>query len=372
MGTAVREFFVTRWLIIVSGLVIGSVAAFLVYLGDPGNTGMAATCFLRDIAGALVLHEHIGFQYIRPEIIGVVLGAMGAAFAFREFKPRGGSSPLVRFFLAMLLMVGALTFLGCPTRVILRLAGGDLGAIAGILGLALGIFIGVIFLKRGFDLSRVVAQPAIAGWIMPVFMLLLLAAVIFKPSVIAFSTEGFGAYHPIWYISLVGGLIVGVFMQRSRLCFMGAWRDIFIIKNTYLMTGVVAAFIATLVVNLLLGQFNMGSAMDFTPFPFQTSIGNVDQAMSQPAQIWNFMGMILVGITATMLGACPLRQIVLSGTGDTDAGVVVMGFIVGSALVRNLGASSCGGALAEFGPVAVMGSLVVVVAFGFLMRPKST
>jgi|WetSurMetagenome_2_1015567.scaffolds.fasta_scaffold117337_2 uncharacterized protein len=372
MGTAVRDFFTTRMLIIITGLVIGSVAALLVFFGDPGNTGIAPTCFLRDISGALGLHAHIGFQYLRPEIIGVVLGAFGAAYAFGEFKPRGGSSPLVRFFLAMLLMVGALTFLGCPTRVILRLAGGDLGAIAGVLGLALGIFIGVVFLKRGFDLSRAVPQPAIAGWIMPVFMLILLAAVIFKPSVIAFSTEGFGAYHPIWYISLAGGMIVGALAQRSRICFMGCWRDLFLIKNTYLMTGVASAFVAALVVNLLLGQFSMGAAMDFTPFPFQTNIGNIDQAMSQPAQIWNFGGMILVGIVATMLGACPLRQIVLSGTGDIDAGVVVMGFIVGSALVRNLGASSCGGALAKFGPVAVMGSLVVVVAFGLLMKPKAT
>jgi uncharacterized protein len=372
MGTAVREFFTSRMLIIITGLVIGTVAALLNYLGDPGNTGIAATCFLRDISGALGLHTHQGFQYIRPEVIGVVFGSLGAALVFREFKPRGGSSPLVRFFLAILLEVGALTFLGCPSRVIMRLAGGDLGAVAGILGLALGIYIGVVFLKRGFDMSRSVPQPAIAGWIMPVFMLFLLVAVVLKPAIIAFSTTGFGAYHPIWYISLVGGVIIGVFMQRSRLCFMGGWRDIFIIKNTYLMTGIVITFITALVVNLLLGQFSFGSALDFTPFPLQTGIGNVDQAMSQPAQIWNFMGMILVGITATMLGACPLRQIVLSGTGDTDAGVVVMGLIVGSALVRNLGASSCGGALAAYGPAAVMIALVLVVAFGLFMRPKAT
>jgi hypothetical protein len=154
MGTTVREFFTSRWLIIITGLVIGTVAALLNYLGNPGNTTLAPTCFLRDISGALILHTHEGFQYIRPEVIGIVFGSMGAAFVFREFKPRGGSSPLTRFFLAILLEVGALTFLGCPTRVIIRLAGGDLGAVAGILGLALGIYIGVVFLKRGFDMSH--------------------------------------------------------------------------------------------------------------------------------------------------------------------------------------------------------------------------
>jgi len=376
MGTALREFFTTRTLIIITGIVIGGVAALLVYFGDPGNTGIAPTCFLRDIAGALVLHEHLGFQYIRPEIIGVVLGSMATAMLFKEFKPRGGSSPLMRFFLAILLEIGALTFLGCPTRVILRLAGGDLGAIAGILGLALGIFLGVQFLKRGFDMTRSVAQPAIAGWIMPVFMVLLLAPVIAqaigKPfPYFLFSTEGFGAFHPVWWISLIGGAVVGGFAQRSRICFMGAWRDIFIIKNTYLMTGVAACFITALVVNLLLGQFSLGTAVDLTPFNYTANIGNAVQPMTQPAQIWNFAGMILVGIVATMLGACPLRQVVLSGTGDTDAGMVVMGIIVGSALVRNVGASSCGGILADYGPQAVVVALGLVVAIGLLMKPKA-
>jgi len=44
-------------------------------------------CFSRDIAGALGLHNASSVQYIRPEIIGGLLGAFIAALAFREFKP---------------------------------------------------------------------------------------------------------------------------------------------------------------------------------------------------------------------------------------------------------------------------------------------
>jgi uncharacterized protein len=51
------------------------------------------------IAGALGLHRTATTQYIRPEIIGLVLGALVAALAFREFKPRAGSAPIVRFVL---------------------------------------------------------------------------------------------------------------------------------------------------------------------------------------------------------------------------------------------------------------------------------
>ena len=35
---------------------------------------------------------------------------------------------MIRFLLGMVMMIGALAFLGCPLRGILRLAGGDLTA----------------------------------------------------------------------------------------------------------------------------------------------------------------------------------------------------------------------------------------------------
>ncbi|AOQ24146.1 hypothetical protein MTAT_07870 [Moorella thermoacetica] len=37
-------------------------------------------------------------QYLRPEIMGIALGAFFSALAFGEFRARGGSTPLVRFF----------------------------------------------------------------------------------------------------------------------------------------------------------------------------------------------------------------------------------------------------------------------------------
>ena len=57
-------------LVIISGLVIGVIAAVLVKLGNPGNMGICVACFERDIAGALGLHRAAVVQYIRPEIIG--------------------------------------------------------------------------------------------------------------------------------------------------------------------------------------------------------------------------------------------------------------------------------------------------------------
>jgi hypothetical protein len=178
---AFSNFLTSRWGPILTGVVVGVLAPLLVRLGNPGNMGICVACFNRDIAGALGLHRAATVQYIRPEIIGFVLGALVAALLFREFKPRGGSSPLIRFLLGMFAMIGALVFLGCPWRAYLRLVGGDWNAIPGILGLFAGIGLGIVFLKRGFSLGRSRPASPVVGWVMPVFVLILLALLVAAP-----------------------------------------------------------------------------------------------------------------------------------------------------------------------------------------------
>ena len=134
--------------IIIAGLLIGVVAAVLVLLGNPANMGFCIACFIRDTAGALGLHRAAAVQYLRPEIIGIILGSFLLALGKKEFSPRGGSSPMTRLLLGFFAMIGCLMFLGCPFRMILRMAGGDLNALLGLLGFAAGIGCGVIYLKR--------------------------------------------------------------------------------------------------------------------------------------------------------------------------------------------------------------------------------
>ena len=57
-----------------AGVLIGLIAAMLVFFGNPVNMGFCIACFLRDTSGALGLHSAAAVQYIRPEIIGLVLG----------------------------------------------------------------------------------------------------------------------------------------------------------------------------------------------------------------------------------------------------------------------------------------------------------
>ena len=97
MSERLTRFFASRWGIILAGAVIGVLAPLLQGAGNPPNMGICVACFERDIAGALGLHRAGVVQYIRPEIIGFVLGALIAAYLFGEFRARAGSAPIVRF-----------------------------------------------------------------------------------------------------------------------------------------------------------------------------------------------------------------------------------------------------------------------------------
>ena len=93
------DFIKRHWKIILCGVFIGIFAAALQKLGNPANMGICVACFERDIAGALGFHKAAVVQYLRPEIFAFVLGSFVASLIFKEFKSRGGSLPLVRFFL---------------------------------------------------------------------------------------------------------------------------------------------------------------------------------------------------------------------------------------------------------------------------------
>jgi uncharacterized protein len=109
---SIVDFLRDRYMVLLTGLAIGLLGVWLVSVGNFPNAGFAPTCFICGTAGALGLHAGVGFQYIYPEIPGFVLGSMIAAYSFKEFKARGGSSPIVRFVLGMFVMAGAQIFLG--------------------------------------------------------------------------------------------------------------------------------------------------------------------------------------------------------------------------------------------------------------------
>ena len=78
-----KNLFATTPGIIIVGAVIGLIAVWLQKLGNPANMGICVACFERDVAGGLGLHRAAIVQYLRPEIMGLVLGSLAAAIATR-------------------------------------------------------------------------------------------------------------------------------------------------------------------------------------------------------------------------------------------------------------------------------------------------
>jgi YedE family putative selenium metabolism protein len=359
-----KNFFASRWGIISVGAVIGILAALLQKLGNPGNMGICVACFERDIAGALGLHRAGVVQYIRPEVIGFVIGSMIAAYMFKEFRPRVGSAPIVRFVLGAFAMIGALVFLGCPWRAGLRLAGGDGNAILGLLGLTGGIWIGTLFLKNGYNLGRTQSTHTTVGWMLPLIMLGFLVLMLIFPQVegqaqsgvLFYSVKGPGAMHAPLIIALIVGLGIGFLAQRSRFCTMGAIRDVVLFGQTHLLTGFLSLVVFAFLTNLALGQFHPG----FT-----------GQPVAHTMHVWNFAGMMLAGLAFALAGGCPGRQLFLSGEGDGDAAVFVMGMIVGAGFAHNFGLASSPKGVGPHGIAAVVVGLAVCLFIGFTMRKKA-
>jgi hypothetical protein len=363
-----KSFWAPKQSMILAGLLFGALGALAVNWGNPANMGICAACFLRDIAGALHLHQNHAAQYLRPEVIGFVLGAFATALAGGAWRSRGGSSPILRFLLGAFVMVGVLVFLGCPIRVVLRIAGGDLGGVVALAGMVVGIFVGVWFLKRGFSLGSATDRPALFGALMPLLAGGLLFLLVTPPAFIAFSQTGLGARHMPWLLGLGLGLLVGFMFQKTRFCSIGAWRDLFLVKDFYLFSGVAAFLLAALAINYAAGNFSpagMGYHWGFTDQPIALPMTNGME------YLMTFLSLGLVGFAGTLLDGCPLRNLIRGGEGDTDAAVTVLGYIAGAAVAHRFDLASSPSGLGTGGSAAVVVGWVFCIAVAAILVKKN-
>ncbi len=337
-------------ILLVVGLICGVGAIVLMLQGNPKNMGLCIACFIRDTAGGLHLHGAGVVKYVRPEIIGLILGSFIISLATREFKTRGGSSPMTRLAIGFLVMVGALVFLGCPMRMVLRMAAGDLNAWIGFVGFVAGVFVGTLFLRKGFSLRRTYDLPVLGGYIMPAVQVVFFALLVGAPGLLAFSEEGPGAAKaPIW-LALVITLLLGMMVQKTRLCMAGGVRDVLMFNDWTLMLGTIGIFVSALIVNLVTGNFNFGME---------------GQPVAHTESLWNMIGLFVVGLGSIMAGGCPMRQLILTGTGNVDSALNVIGMGIGAAFCHNFKLASSGEGTTPNGRIVVLVAAVLLLLLGF-------
>jgi len=340
---------------IVTGALLGLGGVILAYLGNPVNSGICVSCFVENLAGAFQLHDDLRMSYIRPELIGFVLGSFLIAVQTGRFRVKGGSSPVIRFFMGFFIIVGCAIFIGCPIKMFLRLAAGDLTAIAATLGLIFGVWIGVRYVKGGFVLDRDKELPRIQGAVIPMFAILLLLFLLLNPSFIKAGEKGPAAMHAPLPVSLLVGLAIGAFAQRSGLCVTGGIRNFFLAREKTLLNGVITAFLAALILSNVLGLFRLGMNA---------------QPASHLSHGWTFLAMALVGLGSVLIDGCPFRQLIRAGQGDVDAGITTLGMLLGGALtyVWLLRSTSAGPTFQ--GKIAVLIGLIFSVAVAIAFRKR--
>ncbi|WP_282000408.1 YedE family putative selenium transporter [Geotalea uraniireducens] len=345
------------WIVVGTGLLLGGCGVLLAVLGNPQNSGICVSCFIENSAGALGFHDNQRMQYLRPELIGFVLGSAASAGLFGEFRSRGGSAPLPRLFAGIFLIVGCSVFIGCPIKLFLRLTAGDLTAVAGVAGLVAGVWAGVRSLASGVELGPKPITGRGGGYLMPAFFLLLLAFLFVRPGFIIFSSQGSAAQHAPLLIALGAGIVLGACAQRSRFCITGSIRDTFLMGLRTPAVWGLAAFVLTAgAASGAAGRFNLGlygqpgAHLDF---------------------LWSFLGMGLVGWLSVLIGGCPFRQLIKAGEGDADAGLVVVGMFIGGALAQSWGLAATAAGVPLAGKVAVLAGFLFLLAGSLLARERS-
>lgn len=317
----------------------GLAAILLAVLGNPAATGLCASCFLVNVAGALRLHGKIAQSYLRPEILGIVLGAFFAAFASREIRVRGGASPALHFVGGGFLLLGCEVFIGCPIKALLRTAGGGAVGLGGLAGLGCGVVFSILFLRDGFVLRPKTDLPEAAGLALPLAAFLLLLAASTGWGTFAAAGYGAGANHAPFAASAAAGLFFGAAGQRSRFCVTGSIRNAAMLRDFREGAGTVAFLAAAFLLNVLLGGFSPTVSLE---------------PGAHTDLLWAFLSMAMVGFGAILLSGCPFRQLVLAGSGDLDAAAAVAGMLVAASASAAFGVGSSPSGVTGAGKLAVL------------------
>lgn len=352
----IRKLFLypeSAWALGIQGGLFGAAAILLSVLGNPTATGLCASCFLVHVAGALHLHAKTAQSYLRPELLGIVLGAFFASYSSREFRVRGGASPALHLVGGMFLLLGCEVFIGCPIKALLRTAGGGAVGLSGLLGLAGGVLLSTLFLRDGFGFRAKAALPAAAGLALPAAAFALLLAASMGTDLFAATSFGGGARHAPFALSAIGGLFFGAAGQRSRFCVTGSLRNAALARDYRDGAAPVAFLLVALLLNVLLGAFSPTLALE--------PGAHTDLA-------WAFLAMAMVGFGAILLSGCPFRQLVLASSGDMDAAAAVAGMLLGASLSAGWSIGSSPAGVTGGGRLAVLGGWIFFLALAAWKR----
>jgi uncharacterized protein len=119
--------------------------------------------------------------------------------------------------------------------------------------------------------------------------------------------------------TLVAGVVLGYLGQRSRMCFVGGIRDFMLVRDGYLLRGLIA--------------FGLTA---WLAFPLMTAIGGARVGPFGAPDVVTILltacGAFGVGYVSTLANGCPFRQHVLAAQGVVSSTTYVAGFLAGAVI----------------------------------------
>jgi uncharacterized membrane protein YedE/YeeE len=117
--------------------------------------------------------------------------------------------------------------------------------------------------------------------------------------------------------SLVVGIVIGFVGQRSRMCFVGGIRDWILVRDTFLLKGLIA-FIAVTAVGFPLAAGAGGEPIGDWGWPILSAV------------VLTIIGGFGVGYVSILANGCPFRQHVLASQGSAGSMMYLVGFFAGA------------------------------------------
>ena len=136
-------------------------------------------------------------------------------------------------------------------------------------------------------------------------------------------------------VTLCFGTIIGYLGQRSRLCFIGGIRDYYLVKDSYLVKGVLGFFLGATISLLVFSLVGLIPSFPWFSYNGATPISGdpLGSAGSLSARIIiAIAGGFGLGFFAVQSGGCPFRQHVMAAEGSKSAMAYLAGFYLAAVI----------------------------------------
>jgi uncharacterized membrane protein YedE/YeeE len=258
---------------------------------------------------------------------GVIAGAFAAALLIRQFRIQG--APAFEIFKAViggsLMGIGAAMAFGCNIGGFFSASSAlSAAGLAMMLGLLIGVYIGLRLLilevnYLNFTPSTSALQATgkeSFGWKQnqPIFGLLVLIGVVS----LAFVYDAYD--YPVRGGFLAFGLLIGIVMQRTRFCFVRAFREPFMTGDTEMTKAVILAVIICTIGFTILKWTDLRDPIEMVSLGFWFG---------------SLVGGIIFGIGMSLSGGCATGCLWRAGEGQVKLWVAIVAFTFSTSLFRN-------------------------------------